>query len=256
VSLTLSNEYLGLAQGPIEHEASSIVNATCGASSLKIGDIVGILPKGTGIGFTQADDLLPRVGKISFVTGGYGIVVGGDFEGVYSNGVIDLDSNNLALGLIVSFFGDGVRVCIQGRCLALADGTLNGAINVGDGLIPTPTGLVKTTVLDNRVIARALQSTSKANSIIAVDVKREGGVGPVSNPAFRKELTVLASDITNDWFDTNFKKRIPIRINSGQVPTTQTDFPMLFNSTVADFIGNTQTLGQDFRFVLPDMKFL
>lgn len=256
MSVTLSNEYLGLAQGPIEHEASSIVNAVCGESSLKIGDVVGILPDGTGVGFTQPEDLLPRVGKISFSIDGYGIVVGGDFEGVYSDGVINLDPNGLALGLVVSFFGDGVRVCTQGRCLALADGTLNGAINVDDELIPSSTGLAKSSAIDNRIIAKALQPTAKANSIIAVDVKREGGSGP--NPAFKKELTVFASEIPNvpsDWFDTNFKRRIPIIMDRDKIEPSggsHTDFPLLFKSTVTDFIGNTKPSGEDFRFVLQD----
>jgi len=262
VSITLSNEFLGLAQGSIDHNASSIINAVCGNTSLVIGDVVRILPKGTGVGFTQDGDLLPRVGKVnSFATEGYGIVVGGDFEGIYSDGVINLDSNSLALGLVVAFFGDSVRVCTQGRCLALVDGFGTGSINVGDALTTAVAGLVKASD-GNIVIANALQPASKANSIIAVDIKRQGKT-PGESTAFKKELTVDASDVSisipTDWFDTDFKRRISITINSGQVlplATGQANYPFLFNSTITDFIGNTQVNGEDFRFVLEDKTVL
>lgn len=231
MSVTLSNQYLGLGVGPIENQASTIVNAICGDASLKIGDVVRLLPQGTGVGFTQPEDLLPRVGIVnSFGIEGYGIVVGGDVGGEYSDGVINLDSNNLALGIIAAFFGEGVTVCTQGRCLALVDGTVSGAINVGDGLIPTPTGLVKSTVFDNRIITRALQPTAKANSIIAVDVKREGGFS--KNPAFKKELTVLASDVT------------------GASPLV--DFPLLVSITDTDLRDNARADGFDIFFTKSD----
>jgi len=168
------NNYLLLSQGAInEKESSSIINAICGDSSLKIGDTVRLLPLGTGEGFTQADDLLPRVGLVNeneVGSSSYGIVVGGDFEGVYS---ADPNADILSVGLVASFFGDGVRICTQGKCLAFADGTITGIINIGDGLTSTDSGLVPA-LGTHRVIARALQSTSIANSIIAVDVQREG----------------------------------------------------------------------------------
>ena len=58
--------------------------------------------------------------------------------------------------------------------------------------------------------------------------------------------------IPDDWFDTDWNCRVPLVINTGQIPSTQTDFPFLFNSTVTDFIADAQTNGEDFRFVLPD----
>lgn len=101
----LSNKFLGLAQGPIDHKASSIISSVCGDASLKIGDVVRVLPVGTGNGFTQPNDLLPRVGLVnSSGDSSYGIVVGGDFEGIYDDGAIPITPNNLALGIIVSFF--------------------------------------------------------------------------------------------------------------------------------------------------------
>ena len=41
-------------------------------------------------------------------------------------------------------------------------------------------------------------------------------------------------------------------INTGKVPSPQTDFPLLFNSTVTDFIANARADGFDFAFALPD----
>ena len=193
MSVTFVNKYLGLARGPIDNNASTIVNAICGDENLAIGDNVRILPLGTGTGFTQSDDLLPRVGKVDeFGGGGYGVVVGGDFEGVYSDGVID--TADLSSGIIVSFFGDGVTLCIQGRCLALANGALTNPIEIGDTLTPSPTGLADG-LNGNQIFARALESTSVANSIIPVDIQREGNITGEST-AFKKELTVLASDVT------------------------------------------------------------
>ena len=193
MSVTFVNEYLGLAQGPIDHNASTVINAICGDENLAIGDIVRELPSGTGIGFTQSDDLLPRIGKVDEFGGeGYGVIVGGDFEGVYSNGVID--TADLSSGIIVSFFGDGVRVCIQGRCLALANGALTNPIEIGDALTPSPTGLADG-LNGDQIFARALETTSVANSIIPVDIQREGNISGEST-AFKKELTVLAADVT------------------------------------------------------------
>ena len=166
MSITITNEYLGLSQGAVDDDAA-IINSVCGDASLKIGDAVKLLPVGTGNGFTQTGDILPRVGLAGLGEQAYGIVVGGDFEGIYSNGVISFDSNNLALGLVTSFFGNGVRVCIQGRCLALA----SGPISIGDKLAASPTGLIN--INGGNIIATALQGTTEPNGIIAVDVQRE-----------------------------------------------------------------------------------
>ncbi len=45
MSFTLSNQYLGLAQGSIDHKSSTIADAICGDSELQIGDVVRILPQ-------------------------------------------------------------------------------------------------------------------------------------------------------------------------------------------------------------------
>jgi len=225
--IIISNNYLVLSQGPINNESSSIINAVCGDSSLLIGDVVRLLPLGTGEGFTQSDDILPRVGiPDSLGTTSYGIVVGGDFEGVYSDGVLNLDSNNLALGAVTSFFGDGVRICTQGRCLALAN-NLTGSISIGDKLTSSTSGLVKAFGGDE-IIATALQSTSDVNNIIAVDIQREGK----KNILFKKQLTVLAADVTG--------------------ASSLTDFPLLVSITDTDLKDNARSDGFDIFFTESD----
>jgi len=42
-----------------------------------------------------------------------------------------------------------------------------------------------------------------------------------------------------NWFNVLFLKRIPLTINGGQVPSTQTNFPLLINDTFSDLIGFT-----------------
>jgi MSHA biogenesis protein MshQ len=40
-----------------------------------------------------------------------------------------------------------------------------------------------------------------------------------------------------DWFDFSWNKRIPLTVETGQVPSTQTDFPLLINLTSTDLVG-------------------
>lgn len=191
MSLTLTNQYPGLAQGPIDHNASSIVNLICGDSQLLVGEVVRILPDGTGEGFTPPDELLPRVGIVQDENDPiFGVIVGGDFDGIYRDGEITI---GLESGIIAAFLGDGVRVCLQGRCLAIADGSL-GTFQIGDALSAS-NGVMKIAIPTDNVIAKALQSSSTDNNIIAVDVQREG-VFSDGTWAFKKELTVEAGDVT------------------------------------------------------------
>ncbi len=58
---------------------------------------------------------------------------------------------------------------------------------------------------------------------------------------------------SSNWFDRNFKRRVLITINANQVPSTQTDFPFLFNSTLTDLtIDHVQSGGEDIRFASED----
>lgn len=198
--INISNNYLLLSQGAISEESSSIINAICGDSSLKIGDTVRLLPVGTGDGFTQLDDLLPRVGIPNEIgASSYGIVVGGDFEGAYG---IDPNANILSLGLIAAFFDDGVRICTQGKCLAFADGSQN-SINIDDKLTSTDSGLILASGTQ-RVIARALQSTSLTNSVIAIDVQRESGRGdiPIGDFMLYEDIDIMEYE---DFIDMDYE---------------------------------------------------
>lgn len=54
-------------------------------------------------------------------------------------------------------------------------------------------------------------------------------------------INVLAMEFeTVDWLDVEFQQRIPLTINTGQVPSTQTDFPLLVNDTYPDLIGEAE----------------
>lgn len=73
------------------------------------------------------------------------------------------------------------------------------------------------------------------------------------NPTvFTTKTPFVTSSIPENWFNESYKSRVLITIKSGQVPTTQTDFPFLFNSTLAALVGKVQSAGQDIRWVLPD----
>ncbi len=228
MSIAFTNEYEGLSQDSIDHNASSIINAVCGDSSLLIGDVVKLLSTGSGEGFTQADDLLPRIGIITDPRESpYGVVVGGDLEGIYSD---DVDITD---GLLVSFFGGGVRVCTQGRCVARIFPE-NNSINVGDKLTINSSNASLQLASDNfPVIARALQSVAQNSSaddvtFAAVDFQREeaGDVG------FKKELTVLAADVT------------------GASPLV--DFPLLVSIVDTDLRDNARSDGFDIFFTESD----
>jgi len=251
-TITLFNEYTGLAEGVIDRKASSVINAINDDACLVIGNVVRLsggskdglegINGGTGtliwdedeesgpVGFIEEDPnlLLPGMRAVDTLgANAYGIVVGGDFDGIYKDGT--LNSNDLAKGIAVAFKGDGVRVCTQGRCLALADGNVTGSINVGDDLMTSAKGLVKA-LFGAPVIARALQATSQRNSIIAVDVQRIAGLESIW--AFKKQLTVDASKVT------------------GASPLL--DFPLLVSITDTDLRDNARPDGFDIFFTASD----
>jgi len=73
---------------------------------------------------------------------------------------------------------------------------------------------------------------------------QNSGVGDLSPLAMEFEEDV------GDWFDLAFQKRIPLTINGGQVPSTQTDFPLLINDTYPDMIGEVEA---EIRFAGTDL---
>lgn len=55
-------------------------------------------------------------------------------------------------------------------------------------------------------------------------------------PLLTKDIPNLLS-VHENWFDSTYKSRIPLTINDSQVPSAQTNFVMLINSTFPELIG-------------------
>ena len=157
----MTNLYLGLARGPIDHEASSIINAIAN-EAITMGDLVQLDVSGP-----PTNELLPRVEVADSAQGSdssYGIVVGGDADGVYGTGAAAAADINRA----ATAAGEAVVVVTQGRCLA----RVNGSITIGDDLTQDATaGALEPAGAGDSVFAKALQTSSGAD-IAAVDVQR------------------------------------------------------------------------------------
>ncbi len=165
-SLSLTNFYLGLARGPIDHQSSSVINSIAN-EAIEMGSLtvlVTTIPSG---------ELLPRVEEADAATEiGYGIAVGGDTDGIYSTtGAASGDDSTQA----TASAGQGIVIVTQGRCLARVDGNAD-AILVGSPLSASATAgiLELANAATDFIIARALQPSVLATDIIAVDVQREG----------------------------------------------------------------------------------
>ena len=160
--LSLTNLYLGLARGPIDHESSSVINVIAN-EAITMGDAVQFNAT------IPSDELLPRV-EVADAGQGlpvYGIAVGGDTDGVYGDGSAATTDLNRA----TASAGQGVVVVTQGRCPARVSG---GSIVVGSKLTQSATaGTLELAATSDEVIAIALQPSS-GSDIIAVDVQRGG----------------------------------------------------------------------------------
>jgi hypothetical protein len=162
----LTNFYLGLARGPIDHQSSSVINAIA-HDAIEMGSSV-VLHTAIITG-----ELLPRVLESpspAIDDSIYGIAVGGDTDGIYGDGsTAGGDSTKATLGA-----GEGVVVVTQGRCLARVNGD-GTAIAIGDPLAAsTVAGVLVASVTTSQTIARALQTSTGTADIIAVDIQREG----------------------------------------------------------------------------------
>lgn len=165
----MTNFYQGLARGPIDHQSSSVINVIAN-EAIEMGSVVTLVTP------IVSAELLPRVeeGDAAADTG-YGIAVGGDTDGIYSTtGAPSGDESTQA----AQGAGEGVVVVTQGRCLARVDGNAD-AIVIGDPLSPSATvGVLELAdAVTDKIIARALQPSTGATDIIAVDVQREGIFG-------------------------------------------------------------------------------
>lgn len=162
----MTNFYPGLARGPIDHQASSVINVIA-SEAIGMGSLTVLVTT------IQSAELLPRVEEADAATElGYGIAVGGDADGIYSTtGAAPTDDTTRA----ATGAGEGVVVVTQGRCLARVDGNAD-AILVGSPLSASATAgvLELANAATDFIIARALQPSTGATDIIAVDVQREG----------------------------------------------------------------------------------
>jgi len=161
----LTNHFLGLARGPIDHEASSVINVIAN-EALEMGSCV------TLVATIPASEILPRVEESDAAADvGYGIVVGGDTDGIYSTtGAASGDDSTLATNAA----GQAAVVVTQGRALARV--TNADAIAIGDPLSPSAVAgiLELANAITDNIIAIALQVPTGTTDIIAVDIQREG----------------------------------------------------------------------------------
>ena len=161
----MTNHYLGLARGPIDHNASSVINAVAN-EAIEMGSVVTLVTP------IVSAELLPRVEEGDAAADvGYGIAVGGDTDGIYSTtGAASTTDSTRA----TASAGQGVVIVTQGRCLARV--TNVDAIAIGDPLSPSATAgvLELANAATDYIIARALQIPTSTTDIIAVDVQREG----------------------------------------------------------------------------------
>lgn len=180
----MTNQYSGLHRGPIDHDASSVINSIANGT-IHMGSSVKL-----HTGSFPSSELLPRVQETNLTNQFfYGIVVGGDFDGTYGDGTTaGGEENDAAVG------GETVVVVTKGRGLArvvaVDFGNIPTQVNPGDPLISAgqltaggngilmPAKFVNGAILSNaRVGAVALQTIPAGDlDIIAVDVQREGEI--------------------------------------------------------------------------------
>lgn len=163
---SLTNFYLGLARGPIEHQSSSVINVIANGT-IEMGSLLQLVTP------IVAAELLPRVTETTAAADvGYGFAAGGDNDGIYSPTGITLANNG---SKATTGAGQGVVVVTQGRTLARV--TNATAIAIGDPLAPSTTAGVLTLADGagvDHIIARALAVPTGTTDIIPVDVQREG----------------------------------------------------------------------------------
>lgn len=155
----MTNLFPGLARGPIDHEASSVINAIAN-EQIDMGNGVKLVTE-------PSAEILPRVENGD--TQGeslYGVVVGGDADGIYGDGSASSDDTTRAS----LTGGEAVVVVTQGRALARVTGT----ITLGLKLTQSATvGVLEPALSGDEIIAVALKA-STGSDISPVDIQREG----------------------------------------------------------------------------------
>lgn len=157
----MTNLYPGLARGPIDHISSSLINIVANEVDMEMGGCVKLATP-------PSTELLPRADKGDAVTDkGYGIIVGGDNDGIYGDGGASPADNTTKASRLA---GDAIVICTQGRCLA----RIAENVTLGDALSMSAAGdLQLADTATHFIIAIALLAGSSGD-IIPVDVQREG----------------------------------------------------------------------------------
>jgi len=159
------NQLPGLARGPLDHKSSSVINMISN----------GAIDMGSSVALSSAiigDETLPRVEETSSEGAQlYGIVVGGDADGIYGDGSASTDDSTRA----TNGAGQGVVVVTQGRCLARI--RANGAILPisGEHLSQSTISGVLEVITGSPVIAMSLAAIDvnpEMTNIAIVDVQR------------------------------------------------------------------------------------
>ena len=163
----MTNFFLGLARGPVDHKSSSVINQIANGA-IEMGSCVQLVTP------IIAAELSPRVIETTTTAEiPFDIAVGGDTDGIYSiTGAASGDDSTRA----TASAGQGVVIVTQGRCLARVDGTVGAGIAIGDPLTPSLiAGILKlANATNDTIIARALAISTGATDIIQIDVQREG----------------------------------------------------------------------------------
>lgn len=162
-----TNNLPGLSRGPFNPEASTIINMTAGVV-IDVGDAI------TNTTTPTTDEILPRVilpaSDGDFV---YGVVVGGDADGIYS---LTSDTDSKAADVV----GQTVTVCTQGIVLAKVSNTATLAVNTPLTSATTDGVLHAADAADDEIIGRLLQASTNAADgydLCLVDIQREGIFG-------------------------------------------------------------------------------
>lgn len=168
--MTNINKFPGLSRGPIDHNASHLINAIADGD-IDMGDAVKLV---TSI---KSGEILPRVIRTAPDQGSivYGIAVAGDRDGIYGDGstTTDLEDDRFVAARI----NESVIVCTRGRCLAKVQGGL-AEITPGSNLTGGPTAgvLDRANPLDYEVATSLGQVDIDITDIdmIAIDFHKDG----------------------------------------------------------------------------------
>lgn len=163
----MTNQFPGLARGPIDHEASSLINVTA-KGKIDMGSAVFLVDE-----TIPSSAIFPRVEQSIISSGSnqvYGIAVGGDTDGIYGDGSASADEDDR---FVAAQDGESVVVCTQGRCLAKINSPTGAGI--GGDLIAHSDGTLRAAITGSFIIAKSLFTTaSNAEDMILVDIQRIG----------------------------------------------------------------------------------